>query len=98
MRISDWSSDVCSSDLPRHGERVAPLGQRQQALRLTLQRLEGAGKGSGRLLVQQALEGFALLRQEETAVAVEGGHPPRGVGGEPLRQPPRFLLLGVGTL
>src|SRR3546814_8160825 len=26
MRISDWSSDVCSSDLPRHFERQ-PQGQ-----------------------------------------------------------------------
>src|SRR3546814_18768671 len=34
MRISDWSSDVCSSDLPRHpllhkgaGGRYTPLGK-----------------------------------------------------------------------
>src|SRR3546814_13891543 len=25
MRISDWSSDVCSSDLHLHGERFVPL-------------------------------------------------------------------------
>src|SRR3546814_7499859 len=30
MRISDWSSDVCSSDLPQHGEMVADrLGVRR---------------------------------------------------------------------
>src|SRR3546814_19816935 len=26
MRISDWSSDVCSSDLPRHRKRCLPGG------------------------------------------------------------------------
>src|SRR3546814_14879131 len=25
MRISDWSSDVCSSDLPSHPEHVVPV-------------------------------------------------------------------------
>src|SRR3546814_14061263 len=25
MRISDWSSDVCSSDLPRHPRRTKPV-------------------------------------------------------------------------
>src|SRR3546814_1580545 len=41
MRISDWSSDVCSSDLPRllriaeaavHGEVAESLGERRPAL------------------------------------------------------------------
>src|SRR3546814_2852177 len=27
MRISDWSSDVCSSDLCRHGKRDEPAGR-----------------------------------------------------------------------
>src|SRR3546814_4928618 len=27
MRISDWSSDVCSSDLPEPGRRTAAVGQ-----------------------------------------------------------------------
>src|SRR3546814_12574776 len=37
LRISDWSSDVCSSDLPVHGRRAADLrppdGQRLQRRR-----------------------------------------------------------------
>src|SRR3546814_5306034 len=28
MRISDWSSDVCSSDLPRNGDSIAGSGGR----------------------------------------------------------------------
>src|SRR3546814_14720269 len=32
MRISDWSSDVCSSDLPRDDRRVDLFGARQRAL------------------------------------------------------------------
>src|SRR3546814_8472001 len=28
MRISDWSSDVCSSDLPRRGRQRPPAGRR----------------------------------------------------------------------
>src|SRR3546814_3058848 len=27
MRISDWSSDVCSSDLLRHHARINPVGE-----------------------------------------------------------------------
>src|SRR3546814_5157256 len=30
MRISDWSSDVCSSDLEQHGDGAAEHRQRQQ--------------------------------------------------------------------
>src|SRR3546814_9846813 len=39
MRISDWSSDVCSSDLLRHRDRpdkLAPSHRRQPALFLLL--------------------------------------------------------------
>src|SRR3546814_18640689 len=32
MRISDWSSDVCSSDLPAaYGARAAPLSSKKEA-------------------------------------------------------------------
>src|SRR3546814_4900420 len=31
MRISDWSSDVCSSDLFRYDERFSPLSGRGKA-------------------------------------------------------------------
>src|SRR3546814_20971723 len=32
MRISDWSSDVCSSDLRRHGRHL-PAGRRRRSVR-----------------------------------------------------------------
>src|SRR3546814_13298081 len=47
MRISDWSSDVCSSDLISHGfraiGRAAPLGAHRADLRLR----DGAAAGGG---------------------------------------------------
>src|SRR3546814_2633238 len=32
MRISDWSSDVCSSDLTRHGRHRGRAGERRPSL------------------------------------------------------------------
>src|SRR3546814_2696959 len=50
MRISDWSSDVCSSDLPLHPAAVATLsaamhrfGQNERSIFGFLQSLEPAG-------------------------------------------------------
>src|SRR3546814_2569988 len=31
MRISDWSSDVCSSDLPTTGPRLSPAPERKRS-------------------------------------------------------------------
>src|SRR3546814_5215581 len=41
MRISDWSSDVCSSDLSRarHGRRLTEVGDRQPRLEVEQQSL-----------------------------------------------------------
>src|SRR3546814_4312417 len=41
MRISDWSSDVCSSDLP--GRAIDSLGVREDALYYTLRERSGVG-------------------------------------------------------
>src|SRR3546814_17806977 len=38
MRISDWSSDVCSSDLEREGFRVADASDGEEALLLAAER------------------------------------------------------------
>src|SRR3546814_1409150 len=40
MRISDWSSDVCSSDLGEHGEPEIDTGREVRALVVDDQRLE----------------------------------------------------------
>src|SRR3546814_1584592 len=42
MRISDWSSDVCSSDLPRRGEEVANAFERNRRDRLIERQLAHA--------------------------------------------------------
>src|SRR3546814_10588643 len=44
MRISDWSSDVCSSDL-RQGDRLSRAGRAARARRFRpLHRLQGAAR------------------------------------------------------
>src|SRR3546814_9471760 len=52
MRISDWSSDVCSSDLPLHDHRQA---------------LEGAEQEPGAPAHQFGGVGVALLRHDRAA-------------------------------
>src|SRR3546814_18258679 len=56
MRISDWSSDVCSSDLLLAGERDAALEE--------LARLRGWAdqRGAGRLLIEVNILAAAGLR------------------------------------
>src|SRR3546814_10155778 len=51
MRISDWSSDVCSSDLGAAGQREIPEGDRDDALAadLALQPLHEEAHGEHRL-------------------------------------------------
>src|SRR3546814_19550498 len=48
MRISDWSSDVCSSDLlrPHRRNRIAAVTSQAQALRKSLYR-SGAARANG---------------------------------------------------
>src|SRR3546814_8738863 len=43
MRISDWSSDVCSSDLPRPAQPSAGIGQRHRCHCLPATARAGAG-------------------------------------------------------
>src|SRR3546814_337682 len=42
MRISDWSSDVCSSDLPKPGDRLVEIGPGQGAMTFPLLERHGA--------------------------------------------------------
>src|SRR3546814_11044913 len=84
MRISDWSSDVCSSDLTQAGRLQRPP---QPALRLQPLRVAGGGLVMGHGLVdcvcrnrklagehrQEALAAFRVLLQVDAA---ESGPPP----------------------
>src|SRR3546814_4852678 len=54
MRISDWSSDVCSSDLRLAGRRPATLGP--AALRLATPTPDAFAPGREELLALQAVE------------------------------------------
>src|SRR3546814_7193628 len=73
MRISDWSSDVCSSDLeaPRYASVLPPpVGKKIRSTRL---RVERAGStSSGRLARTKAIwNGRQLPRSEERRVGKE---------------------------
>src|SRR3546814_9728662 len=69
MRISDWSSDVCSSDLLQTGGELAPVddGARlrnrrpSDALRRLLFRHGGGGLGGGRWMIEIETAGHDVL-------------------------------------
>src|SRR3546814_20093301 len=78
MRISDWSSDVCSSDLGAAGEfdlALLPL------FRVAAQRIEafpifGRGAEQGRIRVELTQEpGIDVRRAETPGFYVGYGHP-----------------------
>src|SRR3546814_10417343 len=85
MRISDWSSDVCSSDLCRLG-RQAPAEERAKA-----------GEEGGRAPAaekrrdQAQLQGPARFRPDPPAHRGDGGRhrPRRGSSGRPQSLQPR---------
>src|SRR3546814_12566020 len=49
MRISDWSSDVCSSDLQKHQAEAAPPRQPQRQRCVRLSRGDGSQAGSSHI-------------------------------------------------
>src|SRR3546814_17096430 len=85
MRISDWSSDVCSSDLGAAGQREIPEGDRDDALAadLALQPLHEEAHGEHRLpgeadhqhdlLFDRQAIGRASCRERVVSVRVDLG-------------------------
>src|SRR3546814_9655027 len=73
MRISDWSSDVCSSDLgsPVYAAQAAALSPEQHA---AIEALQNNGKTVVVLIDEQAREalGLVALRDESREDAQEG--------------------------
>src|SRR3546814_19658768 len=60
MRISDWSSDVCSSDLPSAGPSASPMSRRIRRSRAAASRSRG-----------RAAAASPLRRSEERRVGKE---------------------------
>src|SRR3546814_20159088 len=84
MRISDWSSDVCSSDLKEHDADDEPDRRRLAAGELLRQRDEGGGAGKA-IDQRDAVEQHARGQRAEDevlepglagaqVVAAKGGH------------------------
>src|SRR3546814_14004275 len=71
MRISDWSSDVCSSDLPWIGHAAAwPIQGLIRHFRGEIERRIDA-RDAGQPVLSAAAVGFIALRSEERRVGKE---------------------------
>src|SRR3546814_1052156 len=101
MRISDWSSDVCSSDLDQHHRPLgAQVAQRLEAQRMVERRGEGYGPISGGMAggeVEDAVGKAARdqVMNEHVGVAVGGLLLGRRRGGA-VRRRRRFSGLERG--
>src|SRR3546814_13578420 len=84
MRISDWSSDVCSSDLFHHRSDRLHAGQRLQA-RLGLARLGG--------LVAKAVDEGLDVAALDLLLGMQGGLPLQVLAAELLEA---IVVAGVG--
>src|SRR3546814_6390107 len=90
LRISDWSSDVCSSDLAHVGARPAQRQQQADLHRRWRQRREGLGE-----LIQRLGESFVgFLRRGRQRLAggwlrlrLLRGYAGRSAGGQSQGQP-----------
>src|SRR3546814_1355323 len=86
MRISDWSSDVCSSDLRKLGDEVEVVAEAAEIGGEHQPRSRGGEPGVG------ALEGIALiLGQVEDEAGLVDLHPV----GTALRKPSEDLGIGA---
>src|SRR3546814_14551773 len=74
MRISDWSSDVCSSDLfgqrRRIGDRERHVEQARQCF--GEQRLAGTGRADQQNVRLGDLDAFTALQRQTLVVVVDG--------------------------
>src|SRR3546814_6065902 len=103
MRISDWSSDVCSSDLRRlrlQGHRDAAHRGRGEAPRRSAAAHPGAGYGGREGGRRGAADGGAAARRRLPENPLPGC-PARGEGGDaavaaPPADPRRATLSGAG--
>src|SRR3546814_6520783 len=99
MRISDWSSDVCSSDLipgAAAGGKEPVVADAMEARRQDVEE-KAADEligGEGHALVSGATLGAVVLAFEGDAVVVEGGEAPVGDGDAELGRAPCRARMG----
>src|SRR3546814_8434585 len=86
MRISDWSSDVCSSDL----EDVAGLGEVAELV--SQHELGAQGRGAGEARVDVGLDAAEVLHG---AVVVDGDAVPGRRPGQEVLLPGGEVLVGA---
>src|SRR3546814_4649290 len=71
MRISDWSSDVCSSDLPTRGSQSS----RRRASEMSGQRCIGSSAGSGRKTSFERAPVIAITVSASARIGISTGLP-----------------------
>src|SRR3546814_6233038 len=69
MRISDWSSDVCSSDLPRPWDVRAQLERAYRALGIEFEYVDVDLKTAGSLLDSGRIDGFITYTNSQATTA-----------------------------
>src|SRR3546814_10449078 len=76
MRISDWSSDVCSSDLVDHAEFGRELGVHGNELDLVLRHVFFGENGVGRAFghANRAINAFVRVDDQEVGSFAEAIH------------------------
>src|SRR3546814_12968461 len=89
MRISDWSSDVCSSDLGRiHGKPVLTCiggAQRGESVRAGLLALPDSVSAADPVLVHDAARPCITRNDITRLLAAAAGHPVGALLGAPVR-------------
>src|SRR3546814_14124055 len=70
MRISDWSSDVCSSDLLRFGQRIEHLAAGEEGI--AVRALDALDALLGQHLVEQPAGAAVAVEHENAFVAAAG--------------------------
>src|SRR3546814_5351626 len=103
MRISDWSSDVCSSDLGRLGARAETIGawlgvQPARRPRARAGHGRGLACGAGHGVSGRAGKAARAAGRSRVSRGIDAGSAPRPVGAYPhARRVGNLLLLsGIG--
>src|SRR3546814_291721 len=100
MRISDWSSDVCSSDLLSDDEKVAAQRIYGDILRVGAAERQGRELGElyARIVEADAADRLLLVIRDEKALLARGRVAPIGHAGRLLGEPGQAEALQEATL